>query len=251
MATSGCGSSADRTATRAQTKRATRSASDVTPASCSAARGCCWSSPSRLPEVLGIARRTHTWLAAQRIDAEPRIVGDRGTAPCCAAWRALASAFSMKVSAAPRPRQCRARPAAPDRVPAAGTAPEVRRASWRCWTPGRASRLHRFTTRVLAFCAATRSRMPRSARQQAVHLGARERCALGGALHFDEAARAGHHHVHVGVAGRVLDVFEVEQRHALHDPDRHRRDGRGSGWRRACFARSTRSRRRAPPRRLR
>ena len=44
---------------------------------------------------------------------------------------------------------------------------------------------------------------------------ARERRALGGALHLDEAPGAGHHHVHVGVAGRVLGVVEVEHRRAL------------------------------------
>ena len=48
--------------------------------------------------------------------------------------------------------------------------------------------------------------------------------AFGGALHLDEAAGAGHHDVHVGVAGRVLGVVEVEHRRAVDDADRHRGD---------------------------
>src|SRR5471030_2301414 len=59
--------------------------------------------------------------------------------------------------------------------------------------------------------------------EQLVHLDARERRAFGGALHLDEVAGAGHHDVHVGVAGGVLDVFEIQQRRAIDDAHR---DGR-------------------------
>jgi hypothetical protein len=61
-------------------------------------------------------------------------------------------------------------------------------------------------------------------REQPVHLGACERGTFGRALHLDEAAGGGHHDVHVGVAGRVFDIFEVEQRRAFDDADRHRGD---------------------------
>jgi hypothetical protein len=44
------------------------------------------------------------------------------------------------------------------------------------------------------------------------------------ALHLDEVARAGHHDVHVGAAGGILGVIEVEQRLALDDPDGNRGD---------------------------
>ena len=52
-------------------------------------------------------------------------------------------------------------------------------------------------------------------RQHLVHLAARERLAFGGALHFDDAAAAGHHDVHVGVARRILGIVQIEHRHAL------------------------------------
>jgi hypothetical protein len=75
--------------------------------------------------------------------------------------------------------------------------------------------------------------------QQLVHLGAREGRALGRALHFDEVAGAGHDDVHVGVAGDVLDVLEVEQRRAVDDAHRDRRDRAGDRRRPpACRLRS-------------
>ena len=49
-------------------------------------------------------------------------------------------------------------------------------------------------------------------REQRVELGARERGALGGALHLDERAGAGHHDVHVGLGADVLLVGEVQAR---------------------------------------
>src|SRR5439155_2161322 len=56
-------------------------------------------------------------------------------------------------------------------------------------------------------------------REKRVELLARERIALGGALHLDESALAGHHHVHVAAAGGVLGIVEVEERHALMHTD--------------------------------
>lgn len=60
--------------------------------------------------------------------------------------------------------------------------------------------------------------------EKRVHLGARERRAFRGALHLDEAARARHHDVHVGVARGVFVVVEVEHRRAAEHADRDRRD---------------------------
>mmetsp|Transcript_5444 Transcript_5444/g.20871 ORF Transcript_5444/g.20871 Transcript_5444/m.20871 type:complete len:301 (-) Transcript_5444:5105-6007(-) len=60
--------------------------------------------------------------------------------------------------------------------------------------------------------------------QQRVHFVAGEHHAFGRALQLDKAAGAGHHDVHVGVAGRVLGVFQVQQRHAGDDADRNRCD---------------------------
>ena len=56
--------------------------------------------------------------------------------------------------------------------------------------------------------------------EQLVERLARERVALGGRLHLDEAAVAGHDDVHVGVGARVLGVVEVEERDAVDDADR-------------------------------
>ena len=59
--------------------------------------------------------------------------------------------------------------------------------------------------------------------------------------------RAGHHDVHVGVAGRVLGVVEVEHRHAVDDADRHRGDeiAQRLAGDEAALAAPARSRRRA------
>ena len=82
--------------------------------------------------------------------------------------------------------------------------------------------------------AARRSRRCRlGEREQLVERRARERIALGGRLHLDQPAVAGHHDVHVGVGVRVLGVVEVEQRHAVDDADRHGRDGVGERLREA------------------
>ena len=54
-------------------------------------------------------------------------------------------------------------------------------------------------------------------REQLVERGARERRALGGGLHLDQAAVAGHHHVRVDLGRGVLGVVEVEQRAAVDD----------------------------------
>ncbi len=61
--------------------------------------------------------------------------------------------------------------------------------------------------------------------EQSVELALVERRTLGGALHLDEQAAAGHHDVHVGLGAHVFDVGEVEHRLAVDDADRHGRDG--------------------------
>ena len=55
--------------------------------------------------------------------------------------------------------------------------------------------------------------------EQRVELGAGVGRALGGALHLDEAAERGHHHVHVDLGPAVLDVGQVEHGHAVDDAD--------------------------------
>ena len=70
--------------------------------------------------------------------------------------------------------------------------------------------------------------MPPSARlEERVELRAAEGQLLGGALDLDEAARAGHHDVHVDLGSRVLLVGKVQHRHAVDDADaRWRRPSR-------------------------
>src|SRR5262245_28472714 len=60
--------------------------------------------------------------------------------------------------------------------------------------------------------------------QERAHLALVERRALARALHLDEAALAGHHHVHVHVGAGILDIVEVDARVALHEADRDRSD---------------------------
>ena len=58
--------------------------------------------------------------------------------------------------------------------------------------------------------------------KQGIEFAAGERRTLGSALHLDETAAAGHHHVHVGIAGGVFGVIEVENRRTLEHADRDR-----------------------------
>ena len=57
--------------------------------------------------------------------------------------------------------------------------------------------------------------------EQPVERLARERLALGGGLHLDQTALAGHHDVHVERGRRVFFVVEVEPRLAVDHADRY------------------------------
>ena len=71
------------------------------------------------------------------------------------------------------------------------------------------------------FCSPTSSPIPFPASDSRASSSLRKRGALGRALDFDETARPGHHHVHVGVALGIFGVVQVEDRHALVHADRH------------------------------
>ena len=58
--------------------------------------------------------------------------------------------------------------------------------------------------------------------EEIVELTPRERRALGGALHLDEATGPGHHDVHVDLGPHVFGVVEVEVRERVDDPHRDR-----------------------------
>src|ERR1700760_2361957 len=122
------------------------------------------------------------------------------------AWRALASAFSMNVTCGSS---------------ASGTPSSP----WRTSSTPRPSNSACSSASFLALLEARTSFMSDAQRgllrhdqladarvreiEQLVHLDAREGRAFGRALPLDEVTGAGHDDVHVGVAGRVLDVFEI------------------------------------------
>ena len=85
----------------------------------------------------------------------------------------------------------------------------------RCGTRGRPG--SREPERLAAGSGSGR-RSPSTARSSsASSIGPVERLALGGALHLDERAVAGHHDVHVGLGADVLLVGQVEPRLAVDD----------------------------------
>src|SRR6266545_1957127 len=114
---------------------------------------------------------------------------------------------------------------------AKGTSPRRAASSWA---------LPRFSvarTSVLEREAALVTRGPRSALerdeaadpllgevQQRVEASAGERRLLGGPLDLHELSAAGHDDVHVDLGARILDVVEVEDGLASHDPHAHRGD---------------------------
>jgi len=59
--------------------------------------------------------------------------------------------------------------------------------------------------------------------QQVIHLLARERGTLGGALYFDEMTIAGADDVHVNLGARVLVIFQIKQRRSVNNADAHGR----------------------------
>ena len=208
-----------------------------------------------------VARALHAGRAAERAHADARIVGQRRQLRL----RARVARLRQRVlderdvrlvgfGNAERP------PAGSPRCRAARASGGTRAACRGCWKRGRArdrsigrsprSRVHAAERRLLRRDRA--ARMPRSARPTSASISAaRERRALGGALQLDEAAGAGHHDVHVGVARRILGVVEIEHRHAVDHTDRHRGDeiAQRLGRRRDPARGTTRSRRRARRRR--
>ena len=75
---------------------------------------------------------------------------------------------------------------------------------------------------TVSFCSATSSAMPlRASIHQPVELLLAERLGLCRSLHLDDAARAGHHEIRVGVGFRILGIVEIEHRLAAIEPARH------------------------------
>ena len=160
----------------------------------------CWRASWRAPERLAVfarpaldrreVRRGDAGRAAERVDAEARVVGDRRAAGARAAWRALASAFSTKVRAARRPRRSPSAPCATSSMPSGANS-----ACSSASLPGLFEARTSLTPRPAAArpsaarCAATSSPMPLPASASSASISARENGrALGRALQLDEAA---------------------------------------------------------------
>ena len=174
-------------------------------------------------------RRTAPNARRARRRARRRRSRSRRRAPavcaCRAAFRALASAFSTKVACGSSASGTPSAACGTTSIPSGAKQLARTRAACRDWTMRGRAASPLLQTPSTARCFAISSRMPRSASATRDTISTRrERRALGRPLQLDEAAGAGHHHVHVGVAARVLGVVEVEHRHALVQADRHRGD---------------------------
>ena len=183
-----------------------------------------------------VAGRVHAGRAAERVDLEPGVVGDRGQAGRLAQRDGLEPRVVLERRRRSRRPRGRRRVGATSSTssPAssedgADLAPPCRGWRWRGRT--RSGRSHRRAherrgaggSASSSRCRAKISAIPDSARPSSWSSSPRENGdALGGALHLDEAALAGHHHVHVDLGARVLRVVEVEARQRVDDPHRDR-----------------------------
>src|SRR5918992_5775664 len=152
-----------------------------------------------------------------------------GRPSAAAAARALPSAFAANVS------PCSGGSVTPSGSGSSAT-PTSTRPSSRSLCSLRVASTSRKTHYLLVDSGRLRGAQPFDAvlgqRQQLVQVRARERRALGGRLHLDQPAVAGHDDVRVDLGGRVLAVVEVEQRDAVDDAARDRGDGAGERDRR-------------------
>ena len=174
--------------------------------------------PSSLSHVVGVggvlarvAGRVDAGRAAERVDLEAGVVGDRGQAGGLAQRDRLEARVVLergRRSRRPRGRR-RAAGRARRRVPASSSTARISAALSglavaRTNFSGAESPAFRHGRRGgggsarSSRCSAKISAIPDSARPSSWSSSPRENGdALGGALHLDEAALAGHHHVHV------------------------------------------------------
>ena len=147
--------------------------------------------------LAGVARRPDAGRAAERGRLDARVVGDRGRARSPPPRRAPCRARSRR-------RSCPSRAAARTSSGSGSSSyGRISSDSSRSLCSLRVARTSR-TAQPAAAAATASSWAVRSALdpvggegEQLVERGARERRALGGGLHLDEAAVAGHHHVRV------------------------------------------------------
>src|SRR6185436_3548979 len=139
----------------------------------------------------------------------PESSASAGSLACALAWRALASAFSTKVTCGSSASGMPSSACAITSIPSGAS----NRRNSRSLPALPDARTRRGSDCTDSRCAENRSRRNGGAllrdeladpalgqRKQRVHLASRERRAFGGSLHLDEPSRAGHHDVHVGVA---------------------------------------------------
>ena len=169
----------------------------------------------------------HARLAAERVHAQAGVVGERRQAAARLAWRALASAFSRNVacgsSASAMPSSAAAPPRSKRRAACSRDLPQLAGIARREDQRARVTARRAGASGAAISCEATDAALREV--EQRVELGARERLALGGALHLDEAARAPVMTTFMSqLARRVLGVVEVEDRRAALHADRDRGD---------------------------
>src|SRR5581483_11061955 len=127
---------------------------------------------------------------------------------------------------APRSRSSRSSPIAP---PSTAATASRRRTSGQPRL-GMAT-LRELTSDGLGLVGADLGDPGRGELEQLVERLARERVALGGGLHLDQPAVAGHYDVHVRIGCGVLVVVQVEQRHPADDAHRDGGDRAAEGAR--------------------
>ena len=179
-----------------------------------------------------VAGRVHARRAAEGVDLEAGVVGDARASRCgrtiaVALSRALPSSVSAVLDDVGHCRRTRQQLDAERPRIAAISATLSGLAVARTTVTTRGLSRRRTGgggSESISSCSAKISLMPFSASPSRTSSSlARERHPLGGALHLDEPARRDHHHVHVDLGGRVLDVGKVEHGLAVDDADRDRR----------------------------
>ena len=171
----------------------------------------------------------HPGRAAERVDLDAAVVGQRRQAVARAAACALIRALPRKLASVSAGSGS---PSAPAETSSTGRSPISARISSslpRLWVAttsrGSTSRRRHATA---ARCAATSAATPVLGEvEQRVELRPAEGRALGAALHLDEPAAVGHHEIGVRPGGAVLGIVEVEHRLAAVDAAADRGDMRG------------------------
>jgi hypothetical protein len=213
--------------TTTETKRAPRCSTGACLSRCNR---CATRSPSPRPGPPKRADQT-PGSAAEGVDLEAAVVGDRHPPELGRANPALSSAFSSyvapvsggKLRSPTSPAASRSMPAGPSAAANSRTLPGLPVASthrWRAAAVTAPPRANAGAPRRARHVEHARDAGDAERDQLDVRLGV-DRCALGPAVHLDDAAICGRDHGEVDLGGGVLVVVEVEVRRAADEADRH------------------------------